>query len=301
MKSKNGIKKYSKQLLRFCVKLVVVLLLFALHSCEKVEKPYLPFTPPPPTSDTIRKILVEDYTGHTCLNCPRAAKVLHSLESKLYPHQIIGLAVHGTGFALPNSNYPEDFRTAVGNTYLVDFGIGALGLPMGMVNRKKKGSSYGIGDAEWKNAIDTIVNKAPNVYIEISNSYDNSTRKLNSEVKCTFLTSLTGNYNLVLLFTEDSIIAPQLDGNTKIDDYVHMHLLRAAISDPYGIQVVTGAVSKGFVKTQSFSYDVPQEFDYNKADVYPALIPNIKYCGVVAFIYNQATKEIIQAEKAKVK
>ena len=92
MKSKNGIKKYSKQLLRFCVKLVVVLLLFALHSCEKVEKPYLPFTPPPPTSDTIRKILVEDYTGHTCLNCPRAAKVLHSLESKLYPHQIIGLA-----------------------------------------------------------------------------------------------------------------------------------------------------------------------------------------------------------------
>ena len=41
-----------------------------LNSCDKVEGPVKEVLPPPSGN---RKVLVEDYTGHRCGNCPRAA------------------------------------------------------------------------------------------------------------------------------------------------------------------------------------------------------------------------------------
>jgi thiol-disulfide isomerase/thioredoxin len=284
-----------------CMYWAVTAIALFFISCEKVDNPYLPFKPVVPTNDTIRKILVEDYTGHKCPNCPSAAEQLHSLESKIFPKQIIGLAVHTGGFSPPEPGYRQDFRTKIGNTYASDYGISLF--PMGVINRKKINNQFGVDHDEWKKVIDTLANQKPSIYIEIKNSYDEVTRKLNTEVKSTFLKSLTGTYNLVVLFSEDSVIAPQLDGSNKIDKYVHMHMLRDGISDATGagIQLVSGSVAAKQTITQSFTYTVPNGFDFILTDTYPATVPVIKNCNVVAFIYNQITKEVLQAEKGKIK
>ena len=69
-------------------------------------------------SNIIQKILIEDFTGHTCQNCPEAAEELHTIQSN-YPSQVIGIAIHAGFFAEPENNdtsFTTDFRTEKGNS-----------------------------------------------------------------------------------------------------------------------------------------------------------------------------------------
>jgi len=64
-------------------------------SCDIVEEPYLV---PVGGNDTnthdtnVRKVLLEDYTGQKCPNCPEAAEVAHSLL-EIYGEQVVVIAV----------------------------------------------------------------------------------------------------------------------------------------------------------------------------------------------------------------
>ena len=88
------------------------------------------------TSNIVQKVLIEDFTGHKCQNCPEAAEELHILQDS-YENQVIGIAIHAGFFAEPNSAVAPflttDFRTEKG-TEIHDF-FGANAYPVGMVNR----------------------------------------------------------------------------------------------------------------------------------------------------------------------
>ncbi|MSP68738.1 MAG: thioredoxin family protein, partial [Bacteroidetes bacterium] len=82
-----------------------ILLLFTIAvlsfmSCDYVVAPNQVGTVTVPLSDTVRKIFIEDFTGHTCPNCPTAARMLDSLGNA-YPTQIIGMGVHIDYYAEP--------------------------------------------------------------------------------------------------------------------------------------------------------------------------------------------------------
>lgn len=85
-------------------------------SCDYVVAPNQVGTVTVPLSDTVRKIFIEDFTGHTCPNCPTAARMLDSLGDA-YPTQIIGMGVHIDYYAEPcphtnchQAQHPEHFQ-----------------------------------------------------------------------------------------------------------------------------------------------------------------------------------------------
>ena len=284
-------------------------LLFSLSlifsSCNKVDKPYQKWIPPtPPTNDTIRKVLIEDFTGHKCSNCPRAAFRIHNFIDVTFQKQVIAVAIHpkaGGGFTSTDASHPEDYRTPVGDKYDLDFGISSSGLPNGMVNRRKNVSGYAISDGVWKDTVSALLKKAPDALLKITNTYDIASRKLVVDIKCSYLNTLAGTYNLVVLLTQDSIKAPQDYNGVGGDpawhsptepNYQHMHVLRACISDGTGAGVSIGSITKGNSATRSFTLD-PLPLSYVNVPV------NAQQCNVVAFIYNTATNEVVQAEDAK--
>ncbi len=283
--------------------------LFFFSSCEKVDKPYKKWTPPVPSAnDTIRKILIEDFTGHKCPNCPRAALTIRTLDA-LYPGQIIAVAIHptaGGGLTSPTPpTYPNDYRTTIGDSYFNTFSEPSLGLPQGTINRKKTpGGQYGIADGDWTDSVNAMVHIAPDVLLKITNTYNTTSRQLTASVKCSYLNTLSGSYKLIMLLTEDSIIAAQTNGTSASNPadpsypapealyYKHMHILRDCISDGAGTGLATGAFTQGTSETISApTYTLPANFK--------GMIPNEQQCKVIAFIYNTATNEIIQAEEAK--
>ena len=245
-----------------------------------------------------RKALVEDYTGHKCGNCPAAAQQLTSLEST-YPNKIVPIAVHAGYFSNVAGTYTTNFQTVDGTAYDLTFGNSGAGNPNGLINRVgcqvpaggiKQWSSWGTEVAQ-QTAIPAIFQ------IKIKNVFIASGSSLTTSITVKALANITGTYKLVVVLTEDSIIAEQLDyslpvGSQFITNYRFNHVLRGAINSTWG-DAVTGVVNSNDSVVMPYTKVI--NASYNPAK-----------CHVVAYVYdaNSASPtyyEVFQAEERFVK
>ncbi len=245
-----------------------------------------------------RKVLVEDYTGHKCGNCPAAADTLSYLENK-YAGKIIPLAIHAGFFAAVSSSYPTDLRSTVGNAYDTEFGISSAGNPNGLINRVGYGSGGFIkAYTLWESEIVQMLTTAAKFEIKINNSFTSSNNNLNTAITVKSLANNSGHYKLVVLLTEDSIIAEQLDyrlqGNQVRSNYEFNHVLRGAINSTWGDQIFSsGAVINDSIVKSYTNYTINN--NYNPAK-----------CHVIAYVYDADPSsptyyEVLQVEEKYVK
>jgi hypothetical protein len=280
--------------------------LLAVTSCDKIKDNRLEKitdNTPTDTTDkyivypdtgfqTEKKVLVEDYTGHTCGNCPLAAQQLDQIIAAK-GDRIVPLALHVGSFAEPQpaDGYPDDFRTAEGTAMDVFFGISAFGLPQGMVDRTGFPAQLHITPfTGWLSKVNTRLALSPQVFLALKNEVTQSGKTLRVTVKSNFVSALTGNYKLSVLLAEDSVIASQkFYGNTPehITDYKHKHMLRAALNSAWGESIADNpsAGSTGTLKT----YVQNLATNWNKNKLY-----------VIAFVYKADTYEVVQAEARKI-
>jgi thiol-disulfide isomerase/thioredoxin len=230
--------------------LILILSIFII-SCDKIEPPYTNLNGGNGgTNDTIRKVLLEDFTGHTCTNCPSAHKLTSDLH-QLYGDQLIIVAIHAGSFAKPrNAPYEADYRTAEGNSIFNFFNVQST--PIGMVNRIKQTNG---GFLVEKGAFATEVSKQldslpeePDLYIHLDPTFNATDSTLNLATETTFLNSLpAGKYNLCIMITEDDIISPQYNNDPSIGDvpeildYEHKHMLRGMVSPDFGDEILDGS------------------------------------------------------------
>ena len=239
-------------------KIIFLFALFSLSllmSCDKVKSPYSEIST---NNGGDRKILIEDFTGHKCVNCPRAAETIKSLQ-QLRPGKIISIGVHVTNqFAAPGSGiYNIDFRTPTGNSLDSMFKVGALGLPSGMVNRILVNGIYRIEYPKWGEYAETMLNIPAEVYITINNSYDSVSRTVSSTIKSDFRKENTRVYKLTAYVIEDSIIHAQKDNlilpPSNDSNYVHQHVLRGSLNGPFGEVLTSAPVDSNSTFTRIYS------------------------------------------------
>jgi len=117
-------------------------LTFLTSCCDKIDEPYMNTGDGGIVGDTVRKVLLEDFTGHYCVNCPAAHVIIEGLE-KVYPKRIVPVVIHAGFFAKPKAApYDYDFRTPDGTAIATEFGAITAPLPKGMVNRINKGGYF---------------------------------------------------------------------------------------------------------------------------------------------------------------
>ena len=237
----------------------------------------------------IQKVLLEDYTGHQCGNCPDAAVVAQAQQGK-YGEKLVVMSVHAGYFAdtlkgAPGTKYTYNFATKIGEDWMKDFQINAN--PNGMVNRVPyTGSAKYQGIATWPAAIDAAMTKTPRVALTVTALYKPDTRVANVKVRSKYLSDLSGKYNLGVFITEDSIVNWQKNYKTNptdIPDYVHRHVLRAGLDGAYG-RLNAENPTKDLVQEKYFAITLKDTW-------------NAKKCAVVAFIFDETTDEIIQVEE----
>ena len=278
------------------ISLFALFMLLFVMACDKINGPYNDVEVAPPDTNTqvrLRKVLIEDFTGHKCPNCPRAAEAIKALQL-LRPGRIISIGEHVTSqFAAPGSGiYNIDFRTPVGNSNDSLFKVSALELPSGMVNRLLVNGERRIEYTKWGQYADSLLNLPALAYITIDNAYDNVNRTVSCTLKSDFLSdTLTGTYKLVVYLVEDSIVHAQKDNlipsPSNDSNYVHQHVLRTSINGTFGVVLNSGPVNS----TSTFTKNYTKVLSANWKE---------KHCKVIAFIYNDATKEILQAEEREV-
>jgi thiol-disulfide isomerase/thioredoxin len=266
--------------------------------CDIVEPPFIESvatgptgsTGPTGTTEPIRKVLLEDFTGHYCGNCPRAAETANSLK-QVYGDQLIVYAAHVGYYAQMDHDPPKytyDFTSIPGDDLDATFNISAGGLPQGMVNRKEVSGTSIIAYGDWGTTTADILTNPPDINLNISSTYNSSNRELEATINTEFLQALSGTYNLCVYLTEDSIVNWQKDYDaspTDIPDYTHRHVLRGSMNNTWGEEIASGSIVAGDAILKTYSTTLDTEWNENQI-------------SIVAFVYDFTTKEVLQAEEA---
>ncbi len=268
------------------------LLLFAI-SCDQItgdvnEIPNIDTS----STNVVQKVLLEDFTGYTCGNCPAAHDVIKQLE-KTYGERLIPIAIHVGSFAEPYPEHPYDFRTPEGNSYDEFFGNSKAGLPNGMINRKKFSNSYITRHTKWASLVSAELQNEPFLSIKLNVSYNENTRKIDVSTNLHYLKNSTSQDYLVLLIVEDSIIQFQKDyrlgENQNILDYVHNHVLRGSINSAWGERISSSGITAGNKFNLNHSYIIPQSKDWKPKNIH-----------IIAYVYSKSLDyEVLQVESAK--
>ena len=278
-------------------------------SCDIVEEPYLTDGTINPIDTTtnayVKKVLVEDFTGHLCPNCPDAARELEAIHD-VYGNQIIGMAIHvSKTFARPyhSSQAPSfqyDFRTEWGHNWDNFYGISKMGLPRGMVNRIGYPDNHKLGKNEWADAVSNELNKDVDFGISISSNPVDSTISIVSEVQ----NDINSEYNLVVCLTESNIINWQKDGQENVEDYQHNHVLRTVLIDKPLSNSTNYVAGQHIEETINYNLTDLEEdnvfYSENTAEMGNGNAGgwNKENMKIVAYIYNKNTKEVVQVEEA---
>lgn len=277
-------------------------ILFTITACDKIEGPYI--SGGESYVNPYKKVLIEDFTGHLCPNCPDAARELDAIHD-IYGDQIIGMAIHVSksfGRPYPASqapNFQYDFRTNWGDEWDEFYGISAAGLPRGMVNRiGVPDESHKLGKDEWVATVASELQKEVNFIITIKSNTNSIT------VSSTLENDIANNFKLVVCLTESDIINWQKDGQDNIDEYEHNHVLRTVISD--ASLSSSSSFEKGEVIESSFDINLAEleqyniDYSTNEAELGNGNSGgwNIENMSVIAYIYDNTTKEIVQVEEA---
>ena len=237
--------------------------------------------------DVKRVVLLEEFTGHQCQNCPDAHAVARVLKDQ-YGVQLAVIAIHAGNFANVSADYPYDFRNSTGTELFAFFN--GFAVPSGMINRRDFSSSRTQLKTftSWNGLIAEEIAKDPDLDIRISKNYEAATRRLSVKIDLKGLRSATGNFRLSLFLTESGIISPQKHGSQRIENYIHNNVLRISFNGTYGVPVMSGGITLD--KSETYEYTITLPGDWVAEN-----------CEIVAFVYDADSYYVSQAAKKYVK
>lgn len=275
---------------------LLLLCIVALFSaCDEIEAPYGNGgnTPIPPDS-AVRKVLIEDFTGHTCQACPNAHREASRLHN-LFGDQVVVIAVHADFWANPYPTgapyYTYDFRTPTATQIATDFGVIGQPFPKGLINRMQNpatGLPWVLDWGAWEDRISDWLQQPAEAKISITPAYNPASRTMTADVDVMAVSDIADSCLLAVYFVEDSIINWQKDQTASpsdVQNYEHNHVLRGSLNGTYGENL--GLLSAGANLNRNYSSTlIPAD----------AVAERIK---LVAILSNAVTREIIQVEEVE--
>ncbi len=259
--------------------------------CDVISPPYTEESP----ADTgtagafVQKVLLEDYTGFRCGNCPEAHERAQELQAR-YPGRVILMSVHAGFFARPAAPpYTYDFRNPVATELDEFFGISRAGNPNGMVNRRGYPGNHILAPTAWAGAVaEALQGNAP-VALSLEARLDTGRWELTITARVRYRERGTPNDYLALYVVEDSIVQYQLDYRRTppdIPNYVHRFVLRDGVMGAWGEQLHPEGVAAGDSLSRTYRYRFPREKDWRP-----------QHCGIIGIVHRYGTTyEVVQAE-----
>ena len=249
------------------IKLNVILFLFSItfFSCDVIEPGKYEKVVEVDTTkrDRPQNMLITEYTGHKCGNCPPAAEEAKRLQ-KLYPKgRVIFMAIHAGSFASLDATFTNDLRAKEGFSIMNSFGITLQ--PTGDINRILNNSGQRtFAYSEWSSVITTNISKdAPCIITFDEATYNSTSREINAKLNVEYFENVTTNDHIAVYVVEDSIVSPQYDYRkipNKIDDYVHYGVMRGTINGAWGEPINDKATPKSKDKYNfDFKFTIPSD------------------------------------------
>ena len=226
-------------------------------------------------TDVSRAVLIEDFTGQNCLNCPNASLAIAELQREYGHENIVAVGIYSGefGYMRGDRNRPYPLTTSVGDDYYMHWGLDHQ--PVGIVNRHGA-SEY----QDWGRQVIEQMQQKARVKLTAQATLDATTRKLSIRVSALGTDGVTDG-KLQLWLTEDGIT----DGQRMPDgvwnkEYLHNHVFRDAVNGQWGTDF---NIAEGETKEETFAYEIPEDKGWVPANMH-----------VVAFVYNaQGVEQVV--------
>ena len=218
-----------------------------------------------------RHVLLEDFTGQRCINCPKASDEIKVLQEQYGEDNVIAVGIHSGPLGFHSTEKYVGLSTDTGDEYYAHWALDFQ--PVGLIDRGAP-----LEYTAWNARIREELSKTAPVDIDLVFDVKDDQLTIWAEVKGIEGTT-TGKLQLWL--TEDNVTAFQLmpDG-TRNMEYVHQHVFRAAVNGTWG-EAVSVKEGETFT-TQHYSLTAPKDW-------------NVGQLSVVAFVYND--QGVLQAKK----
>lgn len=227
-------------------------------------------TPVVPTT-VVKNVLLEDFTGQRCSNCPTGTEVIEELQ-EAYGDRLIAVGIHSGPLGFKGTATVKGLATAVGDEYYSHWGLEYQ--PVGLINRHGA-----VNYTDWPRAVREVMPLESVLKMSVTATVDGDQIAITVTEKAT--ADFAGNLQVWVL--EDGITALQTmpDGSNN-REYVHNHVLRTPVNGTWGEPFT---ISRGSTLTQTLTQPVSADWDASRL-------------SVVAFAYNDSGVE--QAVKTKI-
>jgi len=210
---------------------------------------------------------------------------------------LVVMGIHSNFLAVPVKAGDPNLRNA--DAQAIEKFLGNwLGKPEASINRKlfsPGASNIRIGKPDtWNSFVDRELALPPEIELNISNSFDATTRMLKTTLTATAKKIITEAVHLHVAITESKIVADQKDNRIPsgvIENYVLQHALRKLLTDVKGDRIAD-SMSEGEKIVKEYTFVLPTD----------AVLWVAENCSVVAFVsQDEIKKYVYQAAEAKVK
>ena len=256
------------------------LMLFAM-GCDKIDinnthKPYQP-------TGGNKTVLIKDFTGARCVNCPAAADAAHQLQQLLGEDRIFILSVHAGFLAQPMGNFP-DFLTEEGTAWYNNHDSN----PLFAVDHVALTDGNTLNVEQIDAPVAEALLETQLFDITIDNTYDEATRLLSVENHFYPTGDGDGKYYATVCLVEDSIVGWQTIPGGVDREYVFRNVFRGTLNGADGQLVTNGP----FYVQESFTATCSIEIDSTY---------NADQCYVLTYIYDNQDGKILHTVMEKVK
>lgn len=220
-----------------------------------------------------RNVLIEDFTGQRCVNCPKATEAIHAMQ-EVYGDNVIAVAIHCGPFGFAGNSKNVGLMTDTGKEYWDAWFTSTQGQPVAKINRGEATSAYD----NWSNDVARCLEQSTDVSIDVEATCSDGSINIHAVTKA----NAGRKAKIQAWLVEDGIVAMQSQPDGSINrEYTHNHVFRAAVNGTWGEDITYGEVEQ----TKSWTANVAEGW----------VAENMQ---VVVFVYDENGVE--QVVKAKV-
>lgn len=278
---------------------IIAASLFVFGSCDKIDESerFVENPQPPKTSQTVvKRMLIEDFTGQNCPNCPDGAELLENLQKSTYTNgEMIVVSMHAGGLANPNM-----LKNETAQSYM-----DALNLLYNPALSVDRVSSTDAGIALWTGMITSRASVSTPCDIKTYVYYDESKRLVNVVSEVNFVSDFSnGKLGVQHYLLRDSIVAPQsFPVIGYVFDYVHNHVFFGTLYNNIWGEELVGESDGSYRSGSSYMSKASDDFVLGnekwgtKEPWDPAKVSIVSF--VFKYTDDNEIGEVLQANKVK--
>lgn len=245
-----------------------------------------------------RRVLIEEFTGASCTNCPAGHDVVKSLIAA-NPERIVALAYHTNDAGAIYEPVDKkgvkslyDFRTEEATNIGKVIYEGLQSIPSAGIDRTKIGTSLLISRPQWANETNKRLLVASPVNMYLTSTYKADEKKVSVRVKIVYTSDVSTKNSINLGLVESKIIDAQEFSDRIEVNYEHNHVFRKSFTPYNGYPVLDSVATKKAGRVYEYNYVFTPDEKWN-----------LDNCYLIAYLNNSETgnKEVLQAIEVKLK